>query len=84
MMDATRFARAFPDVPCLGFYADGEIGPMALVGNRNVFRKGRAAVQGFTAVFCLFIVPVVKRREYELDDSPDAVHAFIKERLTRN
>jgi hypothetical protein len=84
MMDATRFARAFPDVPCLGFYADGEIGPMALVGNRNVFRKGRAAVQGYTAVFCLFIVPVVKRRDYELDDSPDAVHAFIKERLTRN
>jgi small ligand-binding sensory domain FIST len=84
MMDATRFARAFPDVPCLGFYAGGEIGPMALVGNQNVFRKGRSAVQGFTAVFCLFIVPVVKQRDYELDDSLDAVHAFIKERLTRN
>ena len=81
MMDATRFARAFPDVPCLGFYAGGEIGPMALVGNQKVFRKGRAAVQGFTAVFCLFIVPVVKRREYELDDGPDAVQKFIKDRL---
>ena len=57
---------------------------MALVGNRNVFRKGRAAVQGFTAVFCLFIVPVVERREYELDDSPDAVQAFIKERLSKD
>jgi len=81
MMDATRFARAFPDVPCLGFYAGGEIGPMALVGNQNVFRKGRSAVQGFTTVFCLFIVPVVKRREYELDDGPDAVQAFMEDRL---
>jgi len=84
MMDATRFARAFPDVPCLGFYAGGEIGPKPLVGNQNVFRKGRAAVQGFTAVFSLFIVPVVKRREYEMDDGPDAVQAFMEERLTRS
>ena len=82
MADATRFANAFPDVPCLGYYAGGEIGPTALAGNRNVFRQGRAAVQGFTAVFCLFIVPVVERRDYALDDSPDAVRAFVDERLS--
>lgn len=54
---------------------------MALARNRNVFRKGRAAVQGFTAVFCLFIVPVTRGREYMLDDSPDAVRAFVDEWL---
>jgi small ligand-binding sensory domain FIST len=83
MADATRFANAFPDVPCLGYYAGGEIGPTALAGNRNVFRQGKATVQGFTAVFCLFIVPVVERRDYELDDSPDAVRAFVDEWLSR-
>jgi hypothetical protein len=83
MADATRFARVYPEVPCLGFYAGGEIGPIALVGNQNVFRKGKAAVQGFTAVFCLFIVPVVGRRNYLLDDSPDSVQVFVKELLSK-
>ena len=83
MADATRFAKVFPEVPCLGFYAGGEIGPIALVGNQNVFRTGKAAVQGFTAVFCLFIVPVVGRRNYILDDSTDSVQAFTKELLLK-
>ena len=82
MADATRFAKIFPDVPCLGFYAGGEIGPLALAGKQNVFQKGKAAVQGFTAVFCLFIVPVVERRNYNLDDSPEAVRQFVVTRLT--
>lgn len=81
MADATRFAKVFPDVPCLGFYAGGEIGPVALAGSHNVFRKGRAAVQGFTAVFCLFIVPVVERRDYNLDDCPESVQAYVRDRL---
>ncbi len=81
MADATRFAKVFPEVPCLGFYAGGEVGPLALAANQNVFRKGKAAVQGFTAVFCLFIVPVVERRNYLLDDSPDAVQSYIRNRL---
>ena len=42
----TRFAKAFPDVPCLGFYANGEFGPLALAGNENVFQTGRAMHQG--------------------------------------
>jgi hypothetical protein len=46
MADATRFHHGFPSVPCLGFYAGGEIGPVALAGNDTVFRSGRAAVQG--------------------------------------
>jgi hypothetical protein len=46
MADAKRFATGFPRVPCLGFYAGGEIGPLALAGNEKVFQTGRAAVQG--------------------------------------
>ena len=46
MSDATRFAKGFPDVPCLGFYANGEFGPLALAGNENVFQTGRAMHQG--------------------------------------
>ena len=35
MFDATRFAKAFPDVPCLDFYAGGEIGGMAKAGRES-------------------------------------------------
>jgi hypothetical protein len=45
MLDAKRFAKGFPKVPCLGFYAGGEIGPAALAGNENVFQTGGAAFQ---------------------------------------
>jgi hypothetical protein len=79
MADATRFAKGFPQVPCLGFYAGGEIGPLALAGNDNVFQTGRAAVQGFTAVFCLFIVPVLEQSPiYHLDDCRENVQAFFE------
>ncbi|KAG7372879.1 FIST domain containing protein [Nitzschia inconspicua] len=46
MSDAKPFAKGFPKVPCLGFYAGGEIGPLALAANEKVFQTGRAAVQG--------------------------------------
>jgi len=40
--------------------AGGEIGPKALAGNETcVFQKGNAAIQGFTTVFVLFIVPKI-------------------------
>jgi hypothetical protein len=81
MSDATRFARVFPSVPCLGFYAGGEIGPLALAGNENIFQTGRAALQGFTAVFALFIVPKVDKPNYHLDDSFESIQRFIKVRL---
>lgn len=82
MGDASVFADVFPEVPCLGFYAGGEIGPMALAGNQNVFQTGKATVQGFTVVFCLFIVPLVERRHYVLDDSPESVKAFVQVHLS--
>merc|ERR1711935_622950 len=81
MSDATRFARVFPDVPCLGLYANGEFGPVALAGNKNVFQIGRAMHQGFTAVFALFIVPVNKGISYNLDDSSNNVREFVREQL---
>ena len=46
MSDATRFANVFPNVPCLGFYANGEFGPLALAGNEDVFQVGRSTHQG--------------------------------------
>ena len=49
MSDAKRFAKVFPDVPCLGFYANGEFGPMALAGNENVFQIGRSMHQGVSS-----------------------------------
>jgi small ligand-binding sensory domain FIST len=82
MADATRFSKIFPEVPCLGFYAGGEVGPLALAGNKDVFQTGRAAVQGFTAVFALFIVPVVESRNYHLDDCRANVVDFVQTRLS--
>jgi hypothetical protein len=49
MSDATRFANVFKDVPCLGFYANGEFGPVALAGNENVFQIGRSMHQGVSS-----------------------------------
>ena len=58
MMDATRFAKAFPDVPLIGFYAGGEIGPAALADmDSGVYRTGDTQFQGFTVVFGLLAVP---------------------------
>jgi hypothetical protein len=81
MADAKRFQAGFPDVPCLGFYAGGEIGPIALAGKEKVFQVGKASVQGFTAVFCLFIVPVVEPTRYQIDDCRENVSKFITSRL---
>lgn len=79
MADATRFHKHFATTPCCGFYAGGEIGPMALAGRHdNVFQRGKAAVQGFTAVFALFIVPVAQPRSYELNDSDENVAMFVR------
>lgn len=41
MADAKRFRRAFPNVPCLGFYAGGEIGPLAQAARKEVFQSGK-------------------------------------------
>lgn len=82
MADAQRFNKYFPDTPCVGFYAGGEIGPMALVGNRDIFQKGKAAVQGFTAVFLLFIVPEAIPGAFHFDDSNENVAKYLEDRLS--
>jgi hypothetical protein len=81
MSDASQFQKHFPTIPCCGFYAGGEIGPLALAGHENVFQTGNAAVQGFTAVFAVFIVPAVEPRSHDLDDSDENVIAFVNTRL---
>jgi small ligand-binding sensory domain FIST len=92
MADATNFARAFGgEVPCIGFYAGGEIGPLATAAPpavassnnkaRNIFQRGKAALQGFTAVFALFIAPKVDLSRLEIDDSPEHVSQFIRNHL---
>ena len=87
MADANAFSKAFGgEVPCIGFYAGGEIGPLAKAPapdaeSRNLFQRGKAALQGFTAVFALFIAPKVDLRQVEIDDSPDRVSEFISNQL---
>jgi small ligand-binding sensory domain FIST len=81
MSDATRFAKAFPDVPCLGFYAGGEIGPEAKAGRESAFQAGRTALQGFTAVFALFIVPIIDLSGVDLDDCSENVEQFVASRF---
>ena len=88
MFDAKCFAKYFPNVPCLGYYAGGEIGPLAMAGRQNVFSSGgTAALQGFTAVFALFIVPKRngnERQAYDLDDCPTSIAQFIEKRFNRS
>ena len=83
MADAAGFNRHFPDVLLSGFYAMGEIGPIALAGNENVFRQGKAAVQGATAVFALFILPAVEMESFRIDDGTDNITAFVQSNLKR-
>lgn len=88
MADASAFFNAFGrEVSCIGFYAGGEIGPLAKAPaadatERNLFQRGKAALQGFTAVFALFIAPKVDLRQIEIDDSPGRVSEFIADQLT--
>jgi hypothetical protein len=83
MGDAKCFASAFPSTPLAGFYAMGEIGPRALAGRRSVFQEGNAALQGFTAVFAVFVAPVVDLGAVNLDDRAEHVRAFVRDRLLR-
>ena len=46
MMDARSFEAAFPALPLVGYYADGEIGPQALAEmERPWHQPGRVALQ---------------------------------------
>ena len=82
MSDATCFHKHFETLPCCGFYAGGEIGPMAYAKCKStVFQRGKVEVQAFTVVFALFIVPMEQPRAYHLDDSDENVAAFVRNRL---
>jgi small ligand-binding sensory domain FIST len=85
MSDATQFQQNFPTIPCCGFYAESEIGPCVCTGEERFFQAEKAAVtlRVGTAVFAVFIVPAVKPRSYDLDDSDENVVAFVNARLGR-
>lgn len=84
MGDVKAFSEVFTGVPCVGFYAGGEVGPLTRTGRNDVFAQGNSALQGFTAVFALFIVPPVKLRNVDLDDSRANVEAFCQEKLKQS
>ena len=85
--DATSFARIFPHAKMLGFYAGGEIGPKALAGApaSRATQVGRAAMQGFTAVFGLFMVPQRTERAAPLAHADAAAvgAAYVAARAAR-
>lgn len=51
------------------------------MGGSNGYSK-RSAKQRSTAVVCLFIDPIAKRRVYDLDDTPEGVQAFIDQAMS--
>ena len=61
--DANAFATTFPQAPLVGLPCGGEIGPAARRGPATglATQKGSARLQGFTAVYGLFAVPVRSR-----------------------
>lgn len=70
-LDLSQFKVAFPRKPLLGLWARGEIGPQALASAapEEATRTGRAALQGFTAVFGVFRAPLPSvRRAAALPD----------------
>ncbi|GAX26094.1 hypothetical protein FisN_42Lh011 [Fistulifera solaris] len=83
MADAKRFRKAFPNIPCLGFYAGGEIGPLAQSARQEVFQYGKAALQGFTVVFAVFVVPKIDLGTFHLDDGKDNVNRFANDYFVR-
>ena len=83
MFDAKRFHERFPKTPCLGFYAGGEIGPKAMAGNsEDIYQRGKATLQGFTAVFALFIAPTINIKDFSIDDSPENVAKYMDSKRT--
>ena len=89
MMDASAFHGSFPEVPMVGFYAGGEIGPeaMASASGQVATQTGHASLQGFTCVFGLFSVPTQLKRSGSflpstIDTSPGALTSYLTERDT--
>ena len=71
--DAKNFAKTFPTGPLVGMPCGGEIGPSG--------GSGEVALQGFTAVYGLFAVPVRERRPLSLQYA-DLEAAYAERRAT--
>mmetsp|Transcript_24197 Transcript_24197/g.78862 ORF Transcript_24197/g.78862 Transcript_24197/m.78862 type:complete len:588 (+) Transcript_24197:181-1944(+) len=73
--DASCFRERFPNIPLVGFFAGGEVGPKAVADAppEVVLQRGDAAVQGFTAVVGLFLQPVNESLPSVLHYTPEAV-----------
>lgn len=84
--DAGTFNKIFTDVPLIGMYAGGEIGPPLLADAppSRAFQVGGASMHGFTAIFGLFIVPPRPPRASQLafadDDAVAAAYAEARSR----
>ena len=82
MCSARRFR--FFTLPLVGFYANGEVGPMAMAEQQgSVFQSGRVALQGFTAVFGLFVTPERSTAAADLatlDASPAQLRQYMSSR----
>ena len=81
--DAFCFHQSFPKIPLLGFYANGEIGPMARGEVKDAaFQIGNATLQGYTAVFGVFIKPKVdgplSRKFKDVVGTPERLQEYIK------
>jgi len=92
-VDAKQFQTMFPTLPLIGFWAGGEIGPQAVAeaAPEQATRTGRAALQGFTAVFGIFRAPLPTARSTLItladEEVPNAVgevlHQLAKESKER-
>lgn len=84
-VDAKQFREVFPSLPLVGFWAGGEIGPQAFAeaSVAEATRAGRAALQGFTAVFGIFRAPAPKSRTAQVllsdEELPLAVGGYFKQ-----
>mmetsp|Transcript_22448 Transcript_22448/g.32744 ORF Transcript_22448/g.32744 Transcript_22448/m.32744 type:complete len:128 (+) Transcript_22448:1495-1878(+) len=57
-MDANHFNRIVGNIPLVGFYGGGEVGPKAMAMIRQgALRTGAAELQAFTVVLGVFLKP---------------------------
>jgi len=84
-VDAKEFHTSFPSVTLAGLWAGGEIGPQALAeaAPEQATRTGRAALQGFTAVFGIFRAPLPASRSWLASYRDDEVPAAVGEAFGR-
>jgi len=85
MVDARAFQAVFPEVPMAGFYAGGEIGPLALAQAEGFVatQTGSATLQGFTCVWGIFTVPKMSARDAvhlpsTVDTSPQSLLSYMR------